>query len=188
MNKLATALSLMLVALPFSATAATAVFESTCNDDAPFVAGSTGNCVLFGLSSTDTVTGFFTFDDTLFTPGSGISLENTQYDFLFQFGNQTFTEEDNTLNLTFIVSNNGTTISSIAAGFVNAAGARLNLLTPSTVRIQLGDEGADTFGEASQWAVEGNVVVPIPAAIYLFSTSLAMLVFAGRLKSRKLKL
>ena len=178
MNKLTRlfALPLLTLLLPFNAAAVVLVeFESTCNNDAPFVAGSTGNCTLFGLSETDTVSGSFTYADTLYTPGSGISLQNDQYDFFFEFGNQTFTEADNTLDLSFLVDSSGTTISSMAGIFVNAAGAQLNLLTPSTVRIVLGSEGADTFGEGSNWMVTGPTAIPLPAAIWLFGSVVFLL-------------
>lgn len=177
MNMLTRIFTLPLLALwlPFNASAVLVEFESTCNNDAPFVAGSTGNCALFGLSDTDTVSGYFTYDDSLYTPGSGISLQDDQYELFFEFGNQTFTEADNTLDLTFIVDNSGTTISSMAGVFVNAAGAQLSLLTPSTVRIRLGSEGADTFGEGSNWMVTGPTAIPLPAAIWLFGSVVFML-------------
>ena len=168
-------LPILVLWLPFNAGAVLVKFESTCNNDAPFVAGSTGNCALFELSDTDTVSGFFTYDDALYTPGSGISLPDDQYEFFFEFGNQTFTEADNTLDLTFIVDNSGTTISSMAGVFINAAGAQLNLLTPSTVRIRLGNEGADTFGEGSNWMVTGPTAIPLPATIWLFGSAVLML-------------
>jgi hypothetical protein len=162
------------LSLPYNASAVLVEFESTCNNDAPFVAGSNGNCALFGLSETDTVSGSFTYADALFTPGSGISLQNDQYEFLFTFGNQTFTEADNTLDLGFVVDSSGTVISSIAGVFINAADAQLNLLTPSTVRILLGAEGADTFGEGAIWTVTGPTAIPLPAAIWLFVSGLFM--------------
>jgi hypothetical protein len=110
----------LLVLLPLRVFAVLVEFESTCNDDAPFVSGANGSCALFGLGPSDTVSGAFSFADALYTPGLGLSLTSDQYDFLFVFGNQSFTAADNTLNLTFIVSNNGITISSIAGVFVNA--------------------------------------------------------------------
>ena len=177
MNTLKRIFALPLVALwiPFNAAAVLVEFESTCNNDAPFVSGSTGNCALFGLSDTDTVSGYFIYDDALYTPGLGIMLQNDQYDFFFQFGDQTFTETDNTLNLSFIVDNTGTVISSIAGIFINANGAQLSLLTPSTVKISLDSEGADTFGEGSNWTVTGPAAVPLPGAIWLFGSALLML-------------
>ncbi len=63
---------------PLSAAAVSVAFESTWNNDAPFISGSTGNCAQFGLSEDDTVSCSFTYDDSLFTPGSGVSLENDQ--------------------------------------------------------------------------------------------------------------
>ena len=177
-------LPLLALSIPYNAAAVLVEFESTCNADPPFVAGSTGNCALFGLSDTDTVSGSFTYADALFTPGAGISLQNDQYEFLFTFGNQTFTEADNTLDLGFIVDSSGTAISSIAGVYVNAAGAQLSLLTPSTVRIQLGSEGADTFGEGAQWTVTGPSAIPLPAAIWLFISGLfALPLLAGRKQS-----
>ena len=111
----------------------------------------------------------------MFTPGLGVSLQNDQYDFFFEFGNQTFTEADNTLNLSFIVDTSGNAISSIAGVFVNAAGAQLSLLTPGTVRIRLGTYGADTFGEGSNWVVTGPTTIPLPAAFWLFVSGVFML-------------
>lgn len=175
---------LLVLYLPLQAKAALVEFSSTCNNDAPFVSSSTGNCALFGLSDTDRVTGFFTYSDVFFTPGSGISLQNDQYDFFFEFGNQTFTEQDSALDLSFIVSNSGISITSIAGLFVNANGAQLNLLTPSVVRILLASEGADTFGEGSSWLVSGSSVVPLPAAIWLFGT--ALIGFVGISRKRKI--
>ncbi len=174
------ALILFTLILPTRAFAVLVEFESTCNDDAPFVSGSNGSCALFGLGPTDTVTGAFSFDDSLYTPGQGQSLASDQYDFLFQFGNQSFTEADNTLALSFLISNNGITISSIAGVFVNASGAQLNLLTPSTVRILLGGNGADTFGEGYAWAVTPPPQVPVPAALWLFLSGLGLLPLVRR--------
>lgn len=174
------ALAFLALCFPFNVAAVLVTFESTCNNDAPFVSGSTGNCALFGLSDTDTVSGSFTYADSLYTPGSGISLESDQYDFFFEFGNQAFTEADNTLNLSFIVDNSGTAISSMAGVFINAAGAQLSLLTPSTVRIRLDSEGADTFGEGSNWTVTGPAAIPLPAAIWLFSSGLCLLALLRR--------
>lgn len=177
-------LILLLMLLPVHAGAVLVEFSSTCNDDPPFVSGANGNCALFGLAPTDTVSGFFSFSDTLFTPGAGQGLTSDQYDFLFTFGNQTFTEQDNTLDLGFIVSNNETSISSIAAIFINASGAQLNLLTPSTVRIVLGADGADTFGEGGSWSVTGPSAIPLPAAIWLFGSALVLLPLLRRGKAR----
>ena len=167
-------LSLLLLCLPHNAAAVLVEFESTCNTDPPFVAGSTGNCALFELSDTDTVSGSFTYSDALFTPGTGVSLPDGEYDFLFVFGNQTFTDADNTLDLSFIVDSSGTAISSMSGVFVNAAGAQLSLLTSTTVRISLGSEGADTFGEGGVWSVTGPTAIPLPAAIWLFVSALLL--------------
>ena len=44
-------LPLLVPLLPFNAGAVLVEFESTCNNDVPFVSGSSGNCTLLGLSS-----------------------------------------------------------------------------------------------------------------------------------------
>ena len=176
MKMLTLLFAMPLLAVWFPLNAAVLVeFESTCNSEAPFVSGSNGNCALFGLTETDTVSGFFSYADALYTPGSGISLQNDEYEFFFEFGNQTFTEADNTLDLSFIVASSGTTISSISGIFINAAEAELRLLTPVTVTIRLDNEGADTFGEGAIWTVTGPTAIPLPGAIWLFGSGVFIL-------------
>ena len=121
------------------------------------------------------MSGLFTYADALYTPGSGISQQSDQYDFFFVFGSQTFTDADNTLDLTFIVANSGTTVSSIAGIFVNNAGSELRLLTPGTVTIRLGSEGADTFAEGSRCTVTAPAAIQLPASIWLFGSVVLML-------------
>lgn len=156
-------------------------YTSTCNNDAPFVSGSNGDCAAFGLAETDTVNGSFTISLDDYTPGFGVSLDSSEYDFLFEFGDQTFTEADVSLAvpLSFVVSGSGLTISSIAGIFINANGAQLSLLTPPTVRVVLNALGADTFGEGGAWQTEGPIV-PLPPAIWLFASALVSVVAARR--------
>ena len=175
--------SALILLLPINVPAALVEFEASCNTG-PFIpSGSTGNCALFGLSPTDTVSGSFSFDDSLLTPGIGQTLTTGQYEFDFTFGNQVFAETDNTSltgDLIFLVSVAGTTISSILATFENANGAKLILLTPATVVAQLMVnnqlEGADTFAQGEVWRVSGiPSPIPVPAAFWLFASALGLL-------------
>ena len=159
-------------------------YASTCNDDAPFVSGSNGDCAGFGLAETDTVSGSFTISLDDYTPGMGVSLDSSEYDFMFEFGNEIFTEGDasSAVPLGFVVSNTGLTLSSMAGIFINANGAQLSLLTPSTVRVVLNSLGADTFGEGGSWQTQGPVV-PLPPAVWLFAS--ALISIAGIRQSRR---
>lgn len=116
-------------------------FESSCTD---FIRNT--ECAYFGLESSDTVTGGFIVEDQFGAPGAISTLNNDQYQLIFTFGNQTFTEQDATGPLSFLVSLDGSGFSSILGNFQNSNVARLTFLTLTTVNIELDGHEADTFG------------------------------------------
>lgn len=161
-------------------------FESICTD---FIRNS--DCSYFGLGATDPVTGGFSVEDEFGEPGAISFLSKDQYQLVFTFGNQSFTEQDAIGQLGFNVNADGAGISSILGNFQNANGAQLTLLTVSTVNIALDGFEADTFGGGGAWVLaEGSDVftapVPLPASIWLFLSVISMLgVFVKRSNNRE---
>ncbi|MGB5397822.1 MAG: hypothetical protein WBN96_11790 [Gammaproteobacteria bacterium] len=151
-------------------------FESVCTDDIRNI-----ECAHFGLTGSDLVTGGFRVDDAFGAPGAISFLDNDQYELIFNFGNQSFTEQDATGPLGFNVRLDGAGFSSILGNFENANGAQLTFLTLTTVNISLGGMQADTFGGGGGWALaEGSDLftnpVPLPASVWLFVSMLGVLV------------
>ena len=147
-------------------------FESVCTDI------RNTECALFGLGDTDPVTGGFIVEDQFGAPGAISFLSNDQYQLVFSFGNQSFTEQDATGPLGFNVNAQGSGFSSILGNFQNANGAQLTLLTVTTVNIALNGFEADTFGGGGGWVLaEGSdlFTVPLPASIWLFLSAAGML-------------
>jgi hypothetical protein len=150
-------------------------FESVCTD---FIRNT--ECAFFGLGATDPVTGGFIVEDQFGAPGAISFLSNDQYQLIFTFGNQSFTEQDATGPLGFNVNIVGSGFSSILGNFQNANGAQLTLLTVVTGNIALNGFEADTFGGGGGWVLaEGSDLftqsVPLPASIWLFLSAAGML-------------
>jgi len=163
-------------------------FESICTD---FIRNS--ECAFFGLGSSDLVTGSFIVEDQFGAPGAISNLTNDQYQLSFTFGDQSFTEQDATGPLSFLVNLDGDGISSILGNFQNANGAHLTFLTVTTVNIDLDGHEADTFGGGGQWMLaEGSDLftnpVPLPASLWLFLSAVSMLGFMlRRFEGREIK-
>jgi len=173
--------SLLCFGLPTHATAAIVFeFESPCTD---FIRNT--ECAFFGLGSSDLVTGGFLVEDQFGAPGAISNLTNDQYQLIFTFGNQSFTEQDAVGTFNFLVSLDGAAISSILGNFENANGAQLSLLTVSTANIALDGHQADTFGGGGGWMLAENsdlFTVPLPAAVWLFGSGLIGLIGIARRK------
>ena len=149
-------------------------FESVCTDF------RNNECAFFGLGASDPVTGGFTVEDQFGAPGEISFLSNDQYQLVFTFGNQSFTEQDATGPLGFNVNSQDSGISSILGNFLNLNGAQLTLLTVSTTNIALDGHEADTIGGGGVWMLaEGSDLftapVPLPASIWLFLSAAGML-------------
>lgn len=150
-------------------------FESVCTD---FIRNT--ECAFFGLGVSDLVTGGLVVEDQFGAPGEISFLTNDQYQLVFTFGNQSFTEQDATGTLGFNVIADGSGISSILANFQNVNGAQLTLLTLVTANIAFDGREADTFGGGGGWTLApGSDVftelVPLPASIWLFLSAISML-------------
>jgi hypothetical protein len=146
------------------------------------------DCAYFGLNGGDPVTGGFQVDDAFGASGAISLLENDQYQLIFNFGNQSFTEADATSLFGFNVSADGAGFSSIVGNFTNANGAELTLLTLTTANIALDGSEADTFGGGGGWALaEGSdlFTVPLPASAWLFVSAISLLgSLARRMRKR----
>lgn len=175
----------LLFCLPVHASAAVVFeFESPCTD---FIRN--GECTFFGLGSSDLVTGGFLVDAQFGAPGAIISLTNDQYQLIFTFGNQSFTEQDAVGPFNFLVSLDGRAISSILGNFQNSNGAQLSLLTVSTANVALDGHEADTFGGGGGWVLAENSdlftnPVPLPASLWLFLSALGTLGFMQHRNNR----
>ena len=129
-------------------------------------------------------------EDQFGAPGAISTLNNDQYQLIFTFGNQTFTEQDATGPLSFLVSLDGSGFSSILGNFQNSNVARLTFLTLTTVNIELDGHEADTFGGGGQWmlAEDSDLFtnpVPLPASLWLFLSALSTLGFMLRRKNER---
>ena len=175
----------LLCCLPVRASAAIVFeFESPCTD---FVRNT--DCGFFGLGGSDLVTGGFLVEDQFGAPGAISNLTNDQYQFIFTFGNQSFTEQDAVGTFNFLVSLDGAAISSILGNFQNENGAQLSLLTVSTANIALDGHEADTFGGGGGWTLAEDSgpftdPVPLPASIWLFLSAAGTLGFILRRNDR----
>jgi hypothetical protein len=159
-------------------------FESPCTDTR-----RNTECAFFGLGSSDLVTGGLLVEDQFGAPGTISNLTNDQYQFIFTFGNQSFTEQDAVGTFNFLVSLDGMAISSILGNFQNANGAQLSLLTVSTANIALDGHEADTFGGGGGWTLAEDSgpftdPVPLPASIWLFLSAVGTLGFILRRNDR----
>ena len=180
-------LAILLPVLSNGAGAAPVVFEfeSTCTD---FIRHT--DCSYFGLSATDTVSGGFVVEDQYGAPGAISWLSNDQYQLIFQFGNQAFSEQDAISVLGFNVTADGSGFSSIIGTFENQNGAVLTFLTLTTVNIALSGYEADTFGGSGRWALaEGSDLftspVPLPPAQWLMALSLSLLGLRSRWRAAR---
>jgi hypothetical protein len=150
-------------------------YESVCTDNI-----RNTECAFFGLSDGDIVSGGFIVEDQFGSPSAISFLENDQYQLIFIFGNQSFTEQDATGPLGFNVTGDGSGFSSIIGNYQNANGAVLTLLTVTTVNIALDDHQADTFTGGGGWVLAEDSdlftdPVPLPASIWLFLSALSLL-------------
>jgi hypothetical protein len=155
-------------------------FESTCTDSI-----RNTECAFFGLADTDLVTGAFRVDDQFGSPGAISNLSIDQYELIFSFGNQSFTEQDAAGTFNFLVSLDGAALSSILGNFRNANGTELRLLTVTTANVALDGHEADTFGGGGAWVLaEGSDIftdpVPLPASLWLFMSTLGALILNSR--------
>ena len=168
----------LLCFLPAHASAAIVFeFESPCTD---FIRSA--ECTFFGLGSSDLVTGGFLVEDQFGSPGAISNLTNDQYQLIFTFGNQSFTEQDAVGTFNFLVSLDGAAISSILGNFQNENGAQLSLLTVSTANIALDGHQADTFGGGGGCMLAENSdlftnPVPLPASLWLLLSAVSTLGF-----------
>jgi hypothetical protein len=166
----------LLCCLPAHAPAAIVFeFESPCTD---FIRNA--ECAFFALGSSDLVTGGFLVEDQFGAPGAISNLTNDEYQLIFTFGNQSFTEQDAVGTFNFLVSLDGAAISSILGNFQNANGAQLSLLTVSTANIALDGHQADTFGGGGGWMLAENSdlftnPVPLPASFWLLLSAVSTL-------------
>lgn len=176
----------LLCCLPAYASAAIVFeFESPCTD---FIRNT--ECTFFGLGSSDLVTGGFLVEDQFGAPGAISNLANDEYQLIFTFGNQAFTEQDAVGTFNFLVSLDGAAISSILGNFQNANGAQLSLLTVSTANVALDGHQADTFGGGGGgWMLAENSdlftnPVPLPASFWLLLSAVSTLCLILRRNNR----
>ena len=149
------------------------VYEGACTDI------NRADCAAFGLQPGDEVKGFINVATEFGEPGAISNLTAEQYDFGFEFGQYTFSQQGALGVFSFLVSGDGMRITSMLGSYRSHENPDivLALLTPSTVQIARGRRftpgftRADTFGDGAAWELGDNsdiftppAEVPLPAS------------------------